>query len=662
MANRAYSILTLKSVNDEQRIIEGIASTPIADRAGDIVESMGAEFKLPMPFLWQHDSHEPIGWVTHAKLTKAGIYIKAQIAKIDEPGKLKDRVDEAWGAIKSKLVGGLSIGFKPIESARIEGTYSLRFIKWLWLELSAVTIPANADASISLIKSFDVKQRAASGRALQALTSPGVTGGSTSPTKGAGNMDIKKMIADLEAKRAASAARMQAIMAKSIEESRETDDAEREEFDDLASELEGVDDDLRRLRSLAKALDTATPADGTSPRRGADSRSGTQPRAAVVKANLPPGIAFARVAKCLALSQKLHRDAISVAKELYGDDQGVETAVKEMLAISFKAEVPGGTSAPTSWSGGLVGSQGSAFADFVEWLRPTTILGKFGQGGVPALNNVPFRLPLIGQTSGGSAAWVGEGNAKPLTKFGFERSTLDPLKLANIAVVTEEVLRDSSPSAERILRDELGNALRERMDIDFILPANAGTAGIKPASILYGISAIVSSGNDEASIDEDIRTLMATFIAANNSLSNGVWLMSEQTALGLSLIKNMLGAYAFPEIGLKGGSLSKLPAITSENVGNIVALVNASDIYLADEGGVSIDMSRETSLEMSDAPSSTVDDLGSPPGVTAASMVSMFQTNSVAFRAERTINWKRRRATAARYLSAVSWGQPTTSP
>jgi hypothetical protein len=42
---------------------------------------------------------------------------------------------------------------------------------------------------------------------------------------------------------------------------------------------------------------------------------------------------------------------------------------------------------------------------------------------------------------------------------------------------------------------------------------------------------------------------------------------------------------------------------------------------------------------------------------TATSMVSMFQTNSTAFRAERYINWARRRASGVSYLVDVAWGQ-----
>lgn len=162
----AYSQLEIKAIKDEggKRTFIGIATTPTPDRVGDIVEPKGAEFKLPVPLLWQHNSSEPIGWVRAAKVTPAGIEVECEIHNEPQPGRLKDRLDEAWQSIKAKLVPGLSIGFKPLESTRIGETYSYRFVKWLWLELSAVTVPANGDCSIESIKSADQAiRRAASG-------------------------------------------------------------------------------------------------------------------------------------------------------------------------------------------------------------------------------------------------------------------------------------------------------------------------------------------------------------------------------------------------------------------------------------------------------------------------------------------------------------------
>ena len=181
MLNRAYSLLEVKGIDEEKREITGMATTPTPDRYGDVVEPKGAEFDLPIPLLWQHDGNQPVGKVVAAKVTKNGIEVRAQFAKIDEPGRLKDRLDEAWQSVKSGLVRGLSIGFRSIEHTLIDGTDGLRFMKWLWLELSAVTIPANGEASIQTIKAIDSKARAATGRkraasAVRLISSPGVTG------------------------------------------------------------------------------------------------------------------------------------------------------------------------------------------------------------------------------------------------------------------------------------------------------------------------------------------------------------------------------------------------------------------------------------------------------------------------------------------------------
>lgn len=161
---RAYSLFEVKSFDDDSREITGIASTPTPDRMGDIVEPKGAEFKLPLPLLWQHNSGQPIGSVTEAKVTDDGIEVVASLAKTNTPGTLKDRLDEAWESLKIGLVRGLSIGFSPLEQAQIKDTWSFRYLSWEWLELSAVTIPANAEASIQTVKSYDDELRAALGQ------------------------------------------------------------------------------------------------------------------------------------------------------------------------------------------------------------------------------------------------------------------------------------------------------------------------------------------------------------------------------------------------------------------------------------------------------------------------------------------------------------------
>lgn len=469
---------------------------------------------------------------------------------------------------------------------------------------------------------------------------------------------LAEQISAFETKRAANVAAMDKIMSKASDDGATLDAGQQEDFDNLLADNEAIDSHLKRLNAMERMkAASAKPVDGGMSADGAASRDHRAPAQVKTEKALAPGIAMARVARVKALSKLENESAREVAKGLYGEGSST-------YGFFAKAAVAAGTTSNATWAGPLVGDETSAFADFVSFLRPQTILGKFGANGVPSLRAVPFRVPLIGQTSGGDGYWVGEGKAKPLTKFDFSRATMEPTKVANIAVVTMETLRDSSPAAEGIIRDQLAAALIARLDADFIDPTKAAVAGVSPASITNGLTFIASAGNTADDVRADIKAVFNAFIAANNAPTSGVWIMPATAALALSLMLNPLGQPEFSGISMNGGTLFGLPVIVSQYVptdydpdgagtavsGSIVTLVNAQDIYLADDGGVEVKMSQEASLEMDNAPNG---DSGVPAG---ASLVSMFQTNSVAFLAERTINWQKRRPSAVAALASVNWG------
>ena len=155
MHNRAYSQLSIKAIDDATRTIVGTATTPSVDRVGDIIEPLGVQFTNPMPFLWMHDHETPVGTVSFDKPTKNGITFTAKFVDpgtVDSPT-LKDRLQLAWDSVKTGLVRAVSIGFRPLEWAFMDGS-GIRYDECEVFELSAVTVPANADALISGVKSF----------------------------------------------------------------------------------------------------------------------------------------------------------------------------------------------------------------------------------------------------------------------------------------------------------------------------------------------------------------------------------------------------------------------------------------------------------------------------------------------------------------------------
>lgn len=162
MQNRAYSVLSIKAMDDETRTFRGIATTPTVDRVGDIIDPLGVQFKNPLPLLWQHKHDQPIGTVNFEKPTKDGIKFEGQMPVINEPGPLKDRVDTAWLELKYGLVRATSIGFRPLEYSFINDG-GINYSQTEVYELSTVTIPAQADAIITQVKSIDAQLRAQEG-------------------------------------------------------------------------------------------------------------------------------------------------------------------------------------------------------------------------------------------------------------------------------------------------------------------------------------------------------------------------------------------------------------------------------------------------------------------------------------------------------------------
>lgn len=629
---KAYSLVTFeKSVDEDQRIIRGIASTPTPDRSNDIVEPKGAKFKLPIPLLSQHDHTKPIGHVIEAKITSKGIEIVAQIAKGI------DYVDQSWAQIKAGLIRGLSIGFRPLEYQEHKNSdgYGYTFSSWEWYELSAVTVPANADASISMVKSL-----ASSGRNdLNVKNSPRDFGEKIVKLTPKENKvkTFAEQIKSFEERKTELQTTANEILQKSAQEGRTLDATESESYDQAVAEIAAVEKHIERLQSAEKtSIATAKPVAGDTVKAADASRAGV----ITVRDNLAPGIEFSRFAKCVALSKGNLLQAEQIAKAQYPENHRIQNVIK--------AAVAAGTTSGTTWAAPLV-EYNTITSDFIEFLRPKTVIGRFGNGGIPALRNIPFRVRIAGQTSGGASYWTGEGAGKGLMKADFNTVEFGYAKVAAISVLTDELLRFSSPSAEMLVRDTMVAALVERLDADFINPAKAAVAGVSPASITNGVTAVTASGTDIDAAKADIKTLFGKFITAKLSLSSGVWIMHPAMALSLSMMQNALGQPEFAGITMMGGTLMGLPVITTEHVASgTIVIAAANEIYIAQDG-VSIDASREASLEMSDAPT------GNANTPTGASLVSLWQTNSVALRVEQAINWQKRRTDAVQLITGAAY-------
>jgi HK97 family phage prohead protease len=155
VTRHAVAFAEIKALDSDQRIVEGWASRPELDRQGDILESRGLQpLRGKVNLLLDHNHSNAVGVVEQVRASDDGVRFRARLAKITQPGALKELCDDAWQMVVTGLRSAVSVGFLPIDYEPLPrgGT---RFKKWELFELSLVAVPACAGATIDTVKSLD---------------------------------------------------------------------------------------------------------------------------------------------------------------------------------------------------------------------------------------------------------------------------------------------------------------------------------------------------------------------------------------------------------------------------------------------------------------------------------------------------------------------------
>ncbi len=268
-----------------------------------------------------------------------------------------------------------------------------------------------------------------------------------------------------------------------------------------------------------------------------------------------------------------------------------------------------------------------------------TIIGRLN------LRNVPFNTAVPVQSGGGTYAWVGEAVTKPVTSATFTSVTVPWYKAAGIIVITEELAKFSSPSAELVIRDEMLAGLAQFLDVSFV-NTSAAVASVAPAGILNGVSATAATGSSAATFRTDMANMLDNMTANNINVGNLVLLMSATQAIRLSLMVTDLGVALFPNIGVTGGSILGFPVIVSESVGSRIIALDPTQIFYAEDGAIRIDVSREASVEMSNTPVQ-----GDTSPITGVVLKSLWQNNLIGLRVEAYRAWIKGRTAAVEYIN-----------
>jgi HK97 family phage major capsid protein len=442
-------------------------------------------------------------------------------------------------------------------------------------------------------------------------------------------MKISDQIAELLKRRGVKCEALEELRTRVEKDARVFTAEESTAFDELTTEVKAIDAQAERLREMESIIARqATPI-------VSDIRVTGGNRAT------PPGIGFTRCVRAIMLSQGNLMQAAELSRSMFRDTPEVELALRsQMLGLHVRAAVAPAFTTDPAWAGALAAQQ-TLSGEIIELIRPQTIVGRLN------LRKVPFNVKIARETAPiGTAGWVGQGKPKPVGKGAYDLVSIPMTKLALIVVQSEELARSSDPNSELLLRDGLINSIVKQKNIEFVSD-NPPVAGVSPGGILAGLpggQVFPSSGNTPADVQADL-THAVMLLNGGEGGDAPAWIMNPMTATWLGGLQNAIGSGAqFPTIN-GNRTLFGYPVIdSSTQPADEIILVDQPRILLAEDPTISIDVSREASLQMDSAP---VDP--------AVSMVSLWQNNLIGLRGEQFTYWARANDTAVVSMGGIGY-------
>lgn len=282
-------------------------------------------------------------------------------------------------------------------------------------------------------------------------------------------------------------------------------------------------------------------------------------------AGIEKGSRFARAVKSIALGRAEDITRVEAAKRLYPEDAALLKALGEATGSA------GGFLVPTEYS-----------REIIELLYDRAVVRKAGARVIPMASNT-MNVPRL--ATGATAGYVGENANITKSEQTFEQLQLSAKKLAVLTPISNDLIRDSSPQADAIVRDDIVTAMGLREDLAFI--RDDGTSN-KPKGILnwvpaankFNANATINVANVIADLKKSVKLVME---ARKGQLVKAAWLFATRTYM--FLITQTTGAperFIWREEMLQGKLLGYPFFVTDQIPVNIGTGSDSSEVYFGD--------------------------------------------------------------------------------
>ena len=236
---------------------------------------------------------------------------------------------------------------------------------------------------------------------------------------------------------------------------------------------------------------------------------------------LPTGTALSRYIRVKALGRGDTYTELMIAEPMRDTPQ-----VKASLELQTKAAVPAGSTTDSTWAGPL--SQYGIATEALTIMRGMSILGALES----KMQSIPLHTRIARETGAGiTGGWVAAGGAIPVQKTDFETIIEEHYKRAVIVPLSEELVQQSTPSAEATVRRTVLGGLAAALDNQFLLPTVAVSAGVNPASSRTA----AQKSRRPVRQRRRLRPTLPAMLAAVTSPGPLVWIMKPKTMYRIAL-------------------------------------------------------------------------------------------------------------------------------
>lgn len=177
--------------------------------------------------------------------------------------------------------------------------------------------------------------------------------------------------------------------------------------------------------------------------------------------------------------------------------------------------------------------------------------------GVRILTGLTGNISIPRRGSGTSVGWVAEHQPLPDTGMDFDSTSMTPRHCGAIVELSRQVIMQSSPDVETLIREDLARAVAEEVDRVLI---DGGATAVEPVGILR------TSGTLSASLPGPTWAQVLAMIGVaedNNTPGPLQWLLSPKAARKMRSTLQIANGETFL---MQGGQIGEIPALSTSFV------------------------------------------------------------------------------------------------